>query len=89
MAAFGIDAELRLVDRREGELIRKRALCRPVVPAGLHRHRFRRAQDVARLRRDDALLAGQKRDLFLALDCDDALVDLTGQKPQRETDDTR
>jgi len=49
---------------------------------------FGRAQKVAGGRRDDPLLPGQEGDLFLALDRDDTVIDLAGQQPEREADDT-
>ena len=41
------------------------------------------------MRRDDALLAGQQRNLLLALHGDDAVIDLAGEQPEREADDAR
>ena len=89
MAALGVDAELGLVDRGERELVGKRTFGRTVVPPGPHRHRFRRGQDVARVGRDDPFLAGQQRDLLLALQRNDPLVDLAREQAQREADDAR
>ena len=76
VAALGVGAELRLVDRGEGELL-------------VDRHRFGGGQEIARGRRRDPLLAGQQRDLFLALERDDAVIDLARQQTQREADDPR
>ncbi len=89
VAALGVDAELGLVDRRERELIGERAFGWTVVPPGPNRHRFRRAEDVARVGRDDPLLAGQQRDLLLALQGDHPLVDLAREQAQREADHAR
>ena len=87
VAALGVDAELRLVDRGEGE-IGGQVAARLLLGVG-HRHAFGGAQDVARVGRDDPFLAGQQRDLARALDRDDAVVDLARQQPQREADDAR
>ena len=65
MAAFGIDAELRLVDRGEGEVAVHVAVVMTV--AARDGHAFGGAQEIARLGRDDPLLAGQQRDLLVAL----------------------
>jgi len=87
MAPLGVDPELRLVYGSEGELLGERPFGRAIVAAGADRHRFRRGQDVARLRGDDAFFARQQSDLLLALDRDDPLVDFAGEQPQREADD--
>jgi hypothetical protein len=80
MTALGVDAQLRLVDRGEGEVLGKmpswaRSSRPPVTGmlSAVHRH-------VARALGDDPFLAGQQRDLLLALDRDDAVVDLAGQQ---------
>ena len=54
-----------------------------------HRHALGSAEEIARLWRDDPLLAGQQGDLLLALHRDDAVVDLAGEQAQREADDAR
>ena len=82
VAALGIDAELRLVDRREGEI----ALVSSAFLAD--GHAFGGAQEVARVGRDDALLAGEERNLALALHGDDPVVDLAREQAQREADDS-
>jgi hypothetical protein len=87
MAALGVDAELRLVDRRECEIGGQVAAL--LVLRVRHRHAFGGAQHVARLGRDDPLLAGQQSDLLGALQGDDPVVDLARQQPQREADDPR
>ena len=89
VAALRIDAELRFVDCGEGELVGERPFARPVVAAGLHGHRFGGGKDVARLWRDDPFLAGQERDLRLALDGDDPVTDLARKQSQREADHAR
>ena len=61
VAALGIDAELGLVDRGEGEIALELAVV--VAVAAGHRHAFGGAQEIARLGRDDPLLAGQQGDL--------------------------
>ena len=55
-----------LVDADEGEI-------------ALERHRFRRAQEPARLFGQDFLLARNQRDLLLALDANDAVINLPRQ----------
>ena len=87
VAALGVDAELRLVDRGEGEIAVQVAIV--VAVAAGHRHAFGGAEEIARLGRDDPLLAGQERDLLLALHRDDAVVDLAREQPQRKADDAR
>ena len=74
MAALGVGAELRLVERDEGDVAR---------PSGID---FGGAQEPARVLRHDLLLAGDQRDLVRALDRDDPVVDLARQQPQREAD---
>ena len=78
---------LSLVDRGEGEIALKLTFVMAV--AARHRHRFRGAQEIARLRRDDPLLAGQQRDLAFALDADDPVIDLARKQAQREADHAR
>ena len=72
MAALGIGAELRLVERDEGE-----------VAVGRHASAVQRI--LARVRRHDLLLAGEQRDLRLALDRDDAVIDLAREQAERES----
>ena len=55
--------------------------------AARHRHALGGAQEIARLRRDDPLLAGEQRDLLFALHRDDAVVDFAGEQAEREADD--
>src|SRR6185369_9710830 len=86
MAALGIDSELGFVDRREGKVALEFAGM--VTIAARNRHAFGRAKEIARAGRDDSLFAGQQRDLRRALHRADAVVNLTRQKPQRETDDS-
>ena len=62
---------------------------RLALTSPLDRHAFGGAQEIARLRRDDPLLAGQQRDLLLALHRDDPVIDLARQQPQREADHAR
>ena len=76
MAALGVGRELRLVERDEGEI-------------AVGRHALGCAQIVARMRRQDLLLAGQQRDLRLALDRDHAVVDLACEQPERERHQAR
>ncbi len=73
MAAFGIGAELRLVDADEGDVAR-------------HRQCFHRAEQIARVGRQDALLAGDQADLRRALDRHDAVVNLAREQTQRKAD---
>ena len=87
MAALGVDAELGFVDRGEGEVALEFVVV--VALARRHRHALGGAQEITRLRRDDALLAGQERDLLLALHGDDPVVNLARQQPQRKADDAR
>ena len=78
MAALGIDAELRLVDRGEGE-----------IAVAADRHRFGGGQEILRAVGEDSLLPGDERDLAGALDRDDAVIDLAREQPQREADHAR
>ena len=87
VAALGVDAELGLVDRGEGEVALELAVVMAV--AARHGHAFGGAEEIARLGRDDPLLAGQQRDLLFALHRDDAVVDLAREQPEREADDAR
>ena len=61
VAALGVDAELGLVDRGEGEIALELAVV--VTVAGGDGHAFGGAQEIARLGRHDPLLAGQQGDL--------------------------
>ena len=74
MAALEIAGELHLVDGDEGRI-------------GLARHRLDGGDPVARLRREDLLLAGDQRHLVGADAGRDAGVDLARQQPERQTDD--
>ena len=74
MAALQVAGELDLVDGEE---------CR----VGLVGHRLDRTDAVARLRRDDALLAGDERNLVGADPRHDAAVDLGRQQPERQADE--
>ena len=87
MAALGVDAELCLVDRCEGEVAVE--LIVVVRVAAGYGHALGGAQEVAGGRGDDPFLAGQKRDLLLALDGGNPVVDLAGEQAQREADDAR
>ncbi len=87
MAALGIDAELGLVDRGEGEIALELAVV-AAVAAG-DGHALGGAQEIARLGRHDPLFAGQQGDLAVALDRDDAVVDLAREQAQREADNAR
>src|SRR5207237_9343908 len=88
VAARGIHAELRLVDGGEGE-VAAQVLIVVMLADAAYGHALSSAEEIARLRRDDALLAGEERDLLLALHRDDAAVDLAGEQAERETDDAR
>ncbi len=74
VAALRIGAELRLVQRQERH-----------VP--VERHALGGAQDIARARRPDLLLAGDQRHLVRALDRHHPVVHLARQQAQREADD--
>ena len=76
MAALRIGAELALVEPDEGEVL-------------FERHRFRGAQEPARLRRDDLLLAGDQGDLMRALHRHHPVIDLARQQPEREAHHAR
>ena len=73
VAALEIAGELDLVDGEEGDI-------------GLRRHRFNGADTEARRRRQDLLLAGDQGDLIGTDALGDAVVDLAGEKPERQTD---
>jgi hypothetical protein len=73
VAALAVGAQLRFVERDEGEDRRRR-------------HGFGRAQQPARVLRLDPLLAGDQRDPVLALDRADPVIDLARQQPQRKAD---
>ena len=83
--ALGIGGELRLVERDEsrGAAAAPARLVRAFSP---NRHRLGRAQQVAGIGGLDPLLAGDQRDLALALDRADLVVDLARQQAQREAD---
>ena len=71
VAPLGIGAELRLIERDEGEI-------------AIGRHRFSGAAIPARLFGEDLLLAGEQRDLVRPLYRHDPVVDLASQQPERE-----
>jgi hypothetical protein len=87
MTALGIGAELRFVDRGEGEI--------PLQVAGIavvivrNGHAFSGAEEIARVGRHNPLFAGQQSDFFFALYRDDPVVDLAREQPQREADHSR
>ncbi len=72
--ALGIGGELRFVERDER------------AAAAVARHRLGGAQQVARAFGLDSLLAGDQRDVLVALERADLVVDLARQQPQREAD---
>ena len=74
MAALQIAGDLHLVDGDEG------GVC-------LARHRLDGGHPVARLRREDLLLAGDERHLVGADARCDAPIDLARQEPERQADD--
>jgi len=76
MAALGISAKLRLVERDEAEL-------------AIERHRFSGAQEPARILRQDLLLAGNQRDRLGPLDPHHPVIDLARKQAQREADHAR
>src|SRR5690606_41659597 len=55
-------------------------------PTAVPRHRLGGAQEVPRTRRLDPLLAGDQRDLTVALEGPDPVVDLAREQAQRKTD---
>jgi len=73
MAPLGICAELRLVDRDEGEI-------------AVGRHGFGGAQEPAGLIGKDLLLAGDQRHLPLTLDRHHPVIDFPGEESQRKAD---
>ena len=87
MTALRLDGELGLVDRGKGEV----PVEFPVVMriAAGNGHAFGSAEEIARLGRDDPLFAGQQRNLLLALDGNNAVIDFAGEKAEREADDAR
>ena len=72
--AFAIGGELDLVDGDE-------------IGVEIERHRLDSADIEARARRLDLLLAGDERDLCRTDAGDDLVVDLAGEKPERQPDD--
>ena len=76
VAALGVGAELDLVHRQELDLARQR-------------HGLDGADEIVRPGRDDLLLAGDQGDGSHTAQLDDAVVDLTGQEPQRQADHAR
>ena len=75
MPAFGMRAQLRLVDRDKGEIA-------PLI----ERHAFGGGKEPARAGRDDALLAGDQCDLVRPLDLHHPVIDLARQQTERKTD---
>ena len=73
MAALAVGTELDFIDGEEGD---------PPV----QRHGFDRADEIARMRRDDLLLAGDQRHLPGAPDAGDAVVILPRQQAQGKAD---
>ena len=73
MAAFGIGAQLNFIDRKEIDL-------------AIERHRFDRADEIGRVRRQDLFFAGDQRNRACAPQLDDPVVILAGEQPQREPD---
>src|SRR5205807_2045776 len=69
----GIGAELDLVDCEE-------------LDRAVERHRFNRADEIGRVRREDLLLPGDQRDRARAAQLDDPVVIFPRQEPQREAD---
>ena len=57
--------------------------------AGTNRHRFHRAAQIARARRQDSLLAGDQPDFRRAEPCHQPVVILACQKAQRKADQAR
>jgi hypothetical protein len=80
MATLGIGAELDLVDGEEID----RSLAQAV-----ERHRLDGAEEVARPRRNDLLLAGDQRDGVGALHAHSAVVVFAGEQAQRKADHAR
>jgi hypothetical protein len=72
VAALGVGAELSLVERDKGEI-------------AFHRHRFGRAQEPARIGRQDLLLAGDQGDLARALELHHPVVDLAREQAAGES----
>ncbi|MCY1172630.1 hypothetical protein D9M73_127690 [compost metagenome] len=75
MSALGVRAQLRFIERYEGEVL-------------VERHRFGGAQEPARVLRHDLFFAGDQRDASLALQLDDPVIDFARQQPQRKADHT-
>ncbi len=73
MAALGVCPQLRLVERDEAERT-------------IERHAFGRAQEPARARRHDPLLAGDERDFAQPLQPHHPVIHLAREQPQREAD---
>ena len=71
MAAFGVRAQLRFVERDEG------------IIAG-DRHGFGGAEEIAGVGRDDLFLAGDQRDLRRAFDRDHPVIDFAGEQAEGE-----
>ena len=69
-------------DRRKVEFRPRRG--RP--PRDVHRHGFDGADIIARVRRNDAFLAGDQRDLRRSLEANDLVENLPGQQAQGQAD---
>src|SRR5690606_41709099 len=74
MPTLAVGRELRFVERHERQ------------PATVSWHGLRGAEKIPRARRLDPFLASDQRDLLLALDRANAVVDLTREQAQREAD---
>ena len=85
MPSFGIDAQLRLVDRGERKV--PLVLVLMVAVAAGNRHAFCGAQEITGCRGDDAFFAGQQCNLLFAFHRDDSVVDLASQQPEGEAND--
>ena len=73
MPALRIRAKLNLVHRKKGR-------------AQIERHRFDRADKIARLGRHDLLFAGDQRGGLLAFDAYDPVINLAREQAQRQSD---
>ncbi len=73
MAAFGIGAKLDLIDHKARDL-------------DIERHGLDRADEVARARRDDLLLAGDEGGGGSPFEAHDLVIDLAREQAQRQAD---
>ena len=55
----------------------------------IHRHRFHRAHEIARVRRNHALFAGDKRSVSCAFHAGNLVEHFAREKPQRKPDHAR